>query len=72
MGGDDSDAAFEWQGQNARIGEFAADNGQCVFTAGMSQQRQLGFGHVFPKAGETRIGAIDILAIRQALHHHRA
>ena len=43
-----------------------------MLAAGVGKKRKSSLGHPIPKRFETRIIAIDILAIRQALHHHRA
>jgi len=43
-----------------------------VFAAGVGEQREFGFGHAFPEAGEAAIVAIDVLAVREAFHHDRA
>src|ERR1041385_1311742 len=72
MGGDYRDAAFQRQGQNARIGKVAADDRQGMFPAGVREQRKFGFGHTLPETSEATIVAIDVLAIGQAFHHHGA
>src|SRR6516165_2144048 len=65
-------AAFEGEAQDSRVGEITADNRDSMLAARMGQQRQTGLSHAFPEGNESAVCAIDILAIRQALHHYRS
>lgn len=72
MGGDGCDAAFEGQGEDAWIGVFGANDGQGVFTAGVGEEGQFGFGHAFPELGEAAIVAVDVVAVGKDFHYGRA
>ena len=72
MRGDDGHSAFQGPLQDSRVGELAADDWDGVFPAGVSQQGQRRLSHPFPKTSEPSVGAIDVMAVGKALHHHRA
>ncbi len=66
------DAAFERQSEDARVGKRAANDRNGMFATRVRQQGKLRFGHAIPEGNKTPVVAVDVLAVRQAFHHHRA
>ena len=70
--GDHRHAAFQRLREVARVGESGRDDWHRVLAAGVREERQPGLGHALPKAPIARVVAIDVVAVRQQLQHHRA
>ena len=43
-----------------------------MFAAGVGEEGEFGFGHVFPEFGEAAIVAVDVVAVGKAFHDGRA
>ena len=66
------DSDIQRRGEHSRIREIGAHHRQHTFATRVREERQPRFRHALPETAIPVFPGIDVLAVRQALHHRRA